>query len=73
VKTREEHLEWCKKRALEYCDQGDPLNAITSMLSDIAKHPETKSDALTQMTMGLLMIGQLQTVEEARRHINGFN
>lgn len=72
MKTREEHLAWCKQRALEYCNRGDPVNAITSMLSDIRKHPETDSPALTQMTMGLLMIGELRTVEQARRHIEGF-
>lgn len=71
--TREEHLAWCKKRALEYCDKGQPMEAITSMLSDLSKHPETHSPALEQLTMGLLMIGSLRTASEARHHINGFN
>lgn len=73
MKTREEHLAWCKQRALEYCDRGQPTEAITSMLSDIRKHPETDSPALTQMTMGLMMVGALSSTEQARRHINGFN
>lgn len=38
--TRAEHLAWCKKRALEYLDTGDLLDAVTSMGSDLAKHPE---------------------------------
>ena len=73
MRTREEHMAWCKQRALEYCDLGQPVEAITSMLSDIRKHPETESDAVTSMTMGLLLLGKLRTVEEARKHINGFN
>lgn len=73
MRTREEHLAWCKQQALDYCDRGQPLEAITSMLSDISKHPETDSPALTQMTMGLLMIGALRTTAEARKHIEGFN
>ena len=69
--TREEHLAWCKQRALEYVDRGQPLEGITSMMSDMRKHPECKSDALDSLTMGLLMIGQLRTQEQARKHING--
>ena len=35
--TRAEHLAWCKKRALEYVDAGDLLQAYTSMASDLGK------------------------------------
>jgi len=28
--TRDEHLEWCKKRAREYLARGDAANAIAS-------------------------------------------
>ena len=38
--TRDEHLEWCKKRALEYLDEGDLQNAFASMGSDLSKHPD---------------------------------
>ena len=70
--TREEYVTWCKKRALEYCDIGKPLDAIKSMLSDMNKRDDTRSPAVEQMTMGLLMIGQLRTVAEARKHIEDF-
>jgi hypothetical protein len=43
--TRDEHLAWCKKRALEYWRDGDLLNAITSMGSDLDKHPELGCNA----------------------------
>jgi hypothetical protein len=28
--SRSEHLTWCKRRALEYCDAGDPSQALAS-------------------------------------------
>lgn len=40
---RAEHLAWCKERALEYVDRGDLVNASSSFISDMAKHPETKA------------------------------
>lgn len=73
MRTREEHLAWCKQRALEYIDRGQINEGLTSMMSDMSKHPETASPALDQLTVGLMMVGALSTREEARRHINGFN
>lgn len=35
--TREEHLAWCKQRALEILDQGDLAGACASMLSNVGK------------------------------------
>jgi len=50
--TREEHLAWCKKRALEYLDKGDANNAVASMESDMRKHPDTQiSDTLSMLGM----------------------
>jgi hypothetical protein len=43
---RDEHIAWCKQRALEYVDRGDLVNALASMASDIRKHPETDKPAL---------------------------
>ena len=39
--TRDEHLDWAKKRALAYLP--DTKEALTSMMSDVAKHPEMKN------------------------------
>lgn len=71
--TREEHLQWCKKRAHEYLDRGDMQNAVTSMMSDMIKHPDTKfavEGVLGQLGMLALMSGDNQQV---RRYIDGFN
>lgn len=74
--TRAEHLQWCKDRALEYLDPGEdysPQEAVTSMLSDLNKHPDTSiaSDGILTM-LGLKAI-QSGDREEARRFIVGFN
>lgn len=70
--TRAEHLEWCKKRAREYLDDGDVKNAVTSMLSDLSKHPETKDMSMGGFAqVGIHAIMRLD-VAFARRFIEGF-
>ena len=71
--TRQEHLDWCKKRALEYCNRGDTMNALTSMFSDLEKHPETAGHPGIKLGVQLMMIGSLSTEAEARHFIEGFN
>lgn len=71
--TRQEHLNWCKQRALEYIDKGDTQNAWASMASDLMKHPETEKHAAIQLGMMLLMGGHLGTADKMREFINGFN
>lgn len=73
MKTREEHLAWCKQRALEYIDKGDINEGIASMMSDMNKHDETRSPALQQLAAMMLLTGQLNSVHEARKFINGYN
>ena len=70
--TRSEHMQWCKNRALEYIKDGDINGGITSMMSDIRKHNETESDALSSLCMMMLMSGQLETTAQAEKFINGF-
>lgn len=71
--TRNEHLEWCKKRALEYVDMGDVTNAYASMVSDLRKHPETENHAALEMGAEMMFAGHLSTPEKMRRFIEGFN
>ena len=71
--TREEHLAWCKARALEYCNRGDATNALTSMFIDLSKHPETAGHPGAQIGVMQMLGGQLRTAEAARRFIEGFN
>ena len=67
---RDEHLAWCKKRALEYWRAGDLVSAVTSMGSDMDKHTETKCHA------ALLMLGAMYATQfdydGVKRWIEGF-
>ena len=71
--TRQEHLDWAKKRALEYVERGDINQAITSIGSDLTKHPETQNHAGIQLGVMMLMAGSIRTQQDARRFIEGFN
>lgn len=73
--TRQEHLDWSKKRAMEYVDQGDLLNGVTSIMSDLSKHPETDPTRGPLAMLGLLAMQQAQSGdrEAVVRYIKGFN
>jgi hypothetical protein len=71
--TREEHLQWAKDRAIEYCDRGDPGNAFASFQSDMSKHEETRNHRALEMMTRLLYAGHLSTADQMRRYIEGFN
>ncbi len=71
MKTRAEHIEWCKQRAREYLDRDDAEQAILSMASDLGKHPETKN---MEFVAGLMvMAGMKGTIAAARKFVEGFN
>ena len=68
--TRDEHLAWCKQRALEYVDHGDLVQAVTSMGSDLDKHPELGCNPYLLLAGGLdAASGDSRAV---RRWIEGF-
>lgn len=71
--TRQEHLDWCKRRALEYVDRGDLKNAYASMCSDLNKHNETANHPAIMLGMMLMMWNNLSTPNQMRDFINGFN
>jgi hypothetical protein len=68
--TRAEHMQWCKKRALEYLPT-DPQGAFSSMASDLGKHPETAS-MQNFVAMSMLMPGLISSPAEMEKWINGF-
>jgi hypothetical protein len=70
--TRAEHLAWAKTRALAYLPNDIP-GALASMLSDMRKHEETEHHADLELTGMLMMAGMLESVEQVRKHIEGFN
>ena len=70
---RQEHLEWCKKRALEHADKGNLLNAYASMVSDLNKHSDTTGHSAIGLGMMLMEGGHLETSTKMRDFIMGFN
>ncbi len=71
--TREEHLQWCKDRALEYVEEGDLTQAFTSFQSDMRKHKETEDHSALQFMAIMVFGGQLATAHEMEKFINDFN
>ena len=71
--TREEHLAWCKQRALKYVEIGELDNAFASMASDLNKHKETRDHSAIQLGMMLRLGGHLSTRQEMDKFILGFN
>lgn len=75
--SREDHLQFCKERALALTEPGPHFNlldAVTSMASDMEKHPETKmGEALALLMMVGCMDAQKGDVAAVRRWIEGFN
>lgn len=68
--NREEHLEWSKKRALAYLPQ-DPLEGMTSMMSDLKKHPELENHL--GLRIAPMFYGAHNDPQAVRRWIEGFN
>lgn len=75
--SRSEHLAWCKQRAIEYLDNGNPSDAIRSMLSDLSKHPETAHHPSIKLLANHIVAGDLYDpslkCDVLRRWIVGFD
>ena len=73
--TREEHLEWAKRRALEYVDRGDLEEAFASLGTDFDKHPDLKGAVRIHVELGMPMLlgGMLDRPDDMIRFINGFH
>ena len=71
--NRNEHLQWCKNRALEYVEAGELTEAFTSMISDLRKHPETVNHPGINLGMTLLFAEKLNDYTEMKKFIQGFN
>ncbi len=73
MQTRQEHLEWCKQRAMEYCNNGDTQQAFASFISDLGKHEETSNHLVIELGMTLMLSGNLSSQAEMKRFIEGTN
>jgi hypothetical protein len=67
--SRQEHMQWCKDRALAYVGK-DNQEACNSMLSDLGKHDGTAPSQ--QMGFMLMMTVNRLDDQAVREFINGF-
>ena len=73
MQPQAQHLEWCKKRALAYVDQGYLQQALSSMISDLRKHPKTADHPVIALAVGRMALGDPTTKEQVREFIEGFS
>ena len=79
--TREEYINQIKDRAKKeyeyYLTRGGhkeaTRNAISNIISDLGKHPETNNQILKLLCMQKLISNNLLTSSDFYRFINGFN
>lgn len=69
--TREEHIDWCKRRAMQYVELGDLNQAFASLASDLRKHPQTQNHIAVELGFQMLINGHLNTKAQMREFIEG--
>jgi hypothetical protein len=70
MRTREEHLQWCKDQAMEYWRAGALMSAVVSMASHLQEHPETKAHDLLALLGGMRAANHDR--EAVKQWIEGF-
>ena len=72
--TRDEHLQWCKDRALAYLEKGKIAEGMASFTSDMSKHPSTNETLQNGLSHSLIMQALMTGSErECITCVNGFN
>lgn len=68
---RAEHLAWAKDRALAYLDTEQPDVGLTSLYSDLGKHPDLASHPAILLGAMQQQAGQLSDHASIRHFIEG--
>lgn len=71
--NRQEHLQWCKDRAMALLYNDDINGAYASFNSDMSKHIETSNHLALEKGMTLLISNNLSTKDQMKQWIEGFN
>lgn len=71
LETRQQHIDWAKKRGIEYAQNGELVKAMDSIASDLQKHPETNRHPAPELAVQLYIAGKLSTPEEMVKFIEG--
>lgn len=75
IAGRDEWVRRVKERAVAELNADPegrgPANACASVMSDLRKHPDTAGHLGIEVTMILLVNGELRTAAQVREHIEG--
>ncbi len=71
--TRDEHIKWCKARALALVETGDLGHTFGRLMNDINNHPKTQGHVVITRGLTLMMTGRLDTQAEMRELIKGLD
>lgn len=71
MRTREEHLQWCKDQAMADWRTGNLQDAVATMVGRLNDHPETKNFNAYLLSLGIIYVTQ-HDHEGVRRWIEGF-
>lgn len=72
VSDRALDLAWAKRRALDYIEAGDCMQAVMSLLSDMNKSDDLRPAIRGPLGMIGLQIACSDDLAETRRFIEGF-
>lgn len=71
--NRSQHVTWVKQRAMDYANAGDVAGCLSSLQSDLRKHPDTHDHAAIELSMMLAFAGHLSTTSELVEFVEGIN
>lgn len=70
--TRDQHVAWCKRRALMYLESSLVGSAVASMWLDLGKHPQTEIRASSPFILLGLRYACADDRPALRKWIEGF-
>jgi hypothetical protein len=73
LQSRDEHLAFCKKRAHQYVERGELLEAVTSMALDLDKHEAFRKPIYDTLALAGALFEVPRGADAVRRWIDGFN
>lgn len=64
--SKDQHIKWCRERALRMLGCQRPLMVLTELLSNLRSHPETRNHAAIDAAHKLLVQGKLRSKESVQ-------
>lgn len=69
--NRTEHVETVKQHALAALDEGNILTALTTVVDELPRHPETQEHAGIDLLALLAVSGMMHTEPQVREFVEG--